>query len=254
MRSLSAIIVILFLIAGTSCSRRNKDIDKSGIIPEKDIESILKEVYLADGLLYLSSVYQWYSKTDTVPAYINIIRQHGYTKTDMDKSMRYYYIKNPKILVKIYDKILSEFSETESLLNKESLSEQKDQNNLWTGKINYSIPFADNTIPGPFDITLDNPGQYTLTFSLTVFSNDQSVNPRISIYYIPADSITDNNKTTLKTVPYLKDDRTHQYDFNIEVMPNKPVHLKGYLFCYDNLPGEWEKHVNVEDISITKIR
>ena len=57
--------------------------------------------------------------------------------------MKYYFIKNPKKLNKIYDQVLGIISEMESRIEKEALIEQTRKSNLWTGKEFYAEPSSD---------------------------------------------------------------------------------------------------------------
>ena len=66
----------------------------------------MTDIHLADGLLILPKIKTMYSSLDSITAYTQIIEKHGYTKEIMDKTMKYYFIKDPKKLNKIYDQVL----------------------------------------------------------------------------------------------------------------------------------------------------
>ena len=93
------ILVIISIITGSCSSRKNK-VDKKNIIPEKELVPILTDLFLADGLLTIPRVNHWYTQTDTLEAHRDVLKKHGYTKEDMDKTMMYYFIRKPKKLIR----------------------------------------------------------------------------------------------------------------------------------------------------------
>ena len=108
-------MIAVYVIAA-SCTGRRGEAEHKGLIPEKDLILILTDVYIADGLLSLPEINYKYSVGDTLSSYIDIIENNGYTKPEMDRTMRFYFVKNPKKLIKIYDKVLGRLSEMESLV------------------------------------------------------------------------------------------------------------------------------------------
>lgn len=101
-----------------SCTEKNEKPDRSDIIPEKDLMSILTEIHIADGLLPNPKIRFWVLSVDSISVYHYIAEKHGYTKESFDKTMHYYFVRKPKRLIRIYDKILGKLSEMESLLEK----------------------------------------------------------------------------------------------------------------------------------------
>jgi Domain of unknown function (DUF4296) len=245
------LILIMFSIITGSCSGRKKKLEKSNLIPEKELVSILTDIHLADGLLALPKINTWFSSLDSISTYIQIIEKHGYTKQIMDNTMKYYFIKNPKRLTKIYDQVLGILSEMESRVEKESILEIARVSNLWPGKEYYSFPNIQGTDSTMFDVTLDKPGFYTLSYSVTLFPDDQSINPRATVYSCSPDSIETGKKRYIETIIYLKDGRPHSYNLIVSVPEKKILHLRGWLYDFDNRPFGLEKHVKFENISLT---
>jgi hypothetical protein len=241
---------MLSLLSG-SCSGRKEKVDKSKLIPEKEFVSILTDIYLADGLLSLPKIHAWFLSFDSISTYFQIIEKHGYTKEIMDNTMKYYYIKNPKKLNKIYDQVMGILSEMDLRVEKESMQEASRISNLWTGKDFYSFPDLQGKDSSMFDITLYRPGIYTLSYSLTLFPDDQSLNPRPTLYSCSPDSIESGKKNYIKTINYLKDGRPYNYSLTISVPGEKISHLRGWLFDSDNCPFGVERHVKIENISVT---
>ena len=249
-RFIFLILIIISVIAG-SCTGRKSKLDKKNLIPEKDLISLLTDIHIADGLLSLPTINSWYSSLDSITAYSKIIEMHGYTKEAMDKTMKYYFVENPKRLSRIYDQVLGILSEMESRVEKESIKVLARVSNLWPGKDFYCFPSLSGNDSSLFDITLYRSGYYTLSFSATLFPDDQSVYPRLTAYTSSPDSIDSGKKNFIKSINYIKDGRPHGYNLTFPVHDQKIRHLRGWLYDFDNPPLNLEKHIKIENISLT---
>ncbi len=245
------LLLILFSLLAGSCSRRKNKLDSRGLIPEKELVSILTDLYITDGLLSLPKVRHWFPSVDSTSSYFNIIEKHGYSKESMDKTMKYYFIKKPKKLIQFYDQVLGILSVMESRFDKEATVFQVHTNNLWKGREFYCLPDPKGDNSTIFNIPLNRPGTYTITFSATLFPNDQSVNPRITVYSCHPDSVDTGKRRYVETIGYIKDGKPHTYTLIIKVPEKTILHLRGRLFDFDNNPGQSEEHVIFENISLT---
>jgi hypothetical protein len=244
------IVIVVSLLAG-SCSDRGNKTDKSDLIPEKELISILTEVHIADGLLLLPKTRSIYSERDSVLNYIDIIEGHGYTKETMDITMKYYFIRKPKKLIRIYDQVLEKLSAMESYYTKESEKTPFIFENLWTGNSFYYLPDPAGDDSLSFDMKLDKPGTYKLTFTVTLFPSDQSFNPHFTAYLCYPDSIETGKRTYLPSINYIKDGQPHTYVISQETHVNSFYYLKGWLYDCENYRDDLERHVRIENISLT---
>jgi hypothetical protein len=169
----------------------------------------------------------------------------------MDRTLKYYFIKKPKKLVTIYDQVLATLSEMESLIDLKAVLEERRRLNQWSGIEFYSFPDPSATDSSFFDITLSKPNNYSLTFSVTAFPDDQSHNPRFAGYSSHADSSNTGKREYLKPISYIKDGHSHDYTINIYVFPNKPLFIRGLLNDFESRPVEWGSHIIIENISLT---
>jgi len=251
MTRLTCLVFFIVLIISVSCSEKKSDQDKQKIIPEKDLISLLTDIHLADGLLILPKINQWASSLDSITSYIQIIEKHGYTKEMMDKTMKYYFVNDPKRLSKIYDQVLVILSEMESRTDKESLVLINRGFNKWPGKEFYSVPGLAGIDSTVFDVTLYKSGYYTLAFSASLFPDDLSVNPRTLAYTCSPDSIDNGKKQYLRSAEFIKDGRPHDYKLFFTLPEGKSRHLKGWLYNYENRPDGFNKHIRIENIMLT---
>jgi Domain of unknown function (DUF4296) len=254
MTRFTLLLLILYSLIAGSCSSRKNKLDQSNLIPEKELVSVLTDLYLTDGLLNLPKIRNRFSSLDSSSSYIHVIEKHGYSKTTMDKTMKYYFIKNPRKLIKIYDQVLGKLSAMESIVEREALQVEGRKENLWKGKEFYLFPDPAGTDSARFDITLNKTGLYTLSFSAALFPDDQSVNPRITAYSCHPDSIETGNRKYIHTINYIKDGHLHYYSFIIKVPENATLHLRGCFYDFDNRPDEWKKHGRFINISLYFIR
>jgi hypothetical protein len=68
----SLFILIISILTG-SCTGRKKKVDRSGLIPDKELVSLLYDISIADGLLTISKVQHWFPSIDSTSSYFHII-------------------------------------------------------------------------------------------------------------------------------------------------------------------------------------
>jgi hypothetical protein len=244
---------IFLLLLFASCSGRKNKIVRTNLIPEKDLITILTEVHLADGLLSIPKIQNIFENTDSIMNYIDIIRDNGYTKEAMDRTMNFYFVKKPKKLIKIYDKVLSKLSEMATRVEKELPTTNTLRENIWKGNRDSYLPDPSGKDALVFDQHLLNPGDYTLTFTVTLYPDDQSLNPRFTSYFCNPDSIETGKRDYFPSVDYIKDGRPHTYSFTKRPQSKTYMHLRGWFIDCDNNKAESLKHVRIDNISLSCI-
>jgi hypothetical protein len=244
-------VLIILLIMADSCSSRKSKAEHKDIIPEKDLISILTDVHLADGLLSLPSINNRFSQGDTLSSYIDILENHGYTKPQMDRTMRYYFIRKPKKLLKIYDKVLGGLSEIESRVEKEYSKFIGKEQNIWPGKSFYSYPGPEGEDSTWFDFPVIYGQAYTLKFTLAMYHDDQSVNPSLGLFFSHSDTAGNEKRISISTLPFIKDGRPHIYNIIIHPKLPAPVRLTGWFITQEETAPDKNKHFRVQDIILS---
>lgn len=252
MKRFSILILITISLLAGACSGRKSKAAHRNIIPEKDLISILSEIHLADGLLSLPQINYLYSDRDTIAPYVDIILKYGYTKAEMDQTMRYYYIRNPKKLIEVYDKVLGKLSEMDALVDKELPSYRDNIVNLWKERLFYYLP--DNLVEDSLqiDFPVNYPGAYHLKFTITIYPDDQTVNPRAGIFYCFPDTATNCKRNYLSEFPFIKDGRPHTFNFLMILGKTYPVRLKGWFIEQEGQDLFRNKHFRVENIVFSR--
>lgn len=251
MNQVRNILVFIFIISITaiSCSSRKNKLDRSGLIPRKELTDIITDLYITDGLMTSYSVRQRYTPPDSLAAYRDVIMKHGYTKEAMDKTLRFYIVKRPKKLIQIYDQVLARLSEMDSRFEKEATSQQSKLGNMWRGFEVYASPDtrSDTTL---FDINAPALGTFTITFNVTVFPDDMTAKPVFSAYTCNPDSIENGKRYYIKALPYIKDGQPHKYKYQVNVTNESHQHLRGWLYYSEN-PVTAEGHYIIDGIMFT---
>ena len=243
-------IMIVLSVASGSCSARQDKLDQKKLIPEKDFIMILTDIHIANGLLAIPKINARYSVLDSISTYFQVIEKYGYTKEEMDKTMKYYFIKNPKKLNEIFDQVLVTLSKRESGIEKESLLEQNRKSNRWRGRDFFAEPSESGSDSTRFDFNFTETGYYILNFTSTVYPDDESLNPRPIIYSTLSDSVDTEKRTYLKSTNYLKDGQPHNYSIILTDPKKKDMHIRGWFFDSDKRQNKVVNHFKIENISI----
>jgi hypothetical protein len=251
MRTYYISVLVIFILITSSCGRNDQRIKRRDIVPNRDVISILTDLYIADGLLALPLVYNQFSRKDSVDNYIDIIKRHGYTKEKMDNTINYYIMNNPKKLQKIYDQVLARLSKIQSGLEAESQSST--ELNLWNQKTHFSIPEEGIHNSIFFNVPVSDTGMYQLSFSVILFKDDQSHNPRTKVFFWHQDSTVDGTRDQWENVDISMDGSRHNYSINKRLTDTSFTNISGWLLYNDPQPGRWQKHALVSNILLLKV-
>jgi hypothetical protein len=243
-------LILITLLIISSCGSRRSKLDRKNLIPEKELVPILTDIYLADGLIGVPRLLNRYSLTDSISTYNSIIEKHGYTRATLDKSLKYYFIKDPKKLIRIYDKVLGNLSEMESRVQKEISNSKVQTESLWPGFDTYSFPDPSGTDSTVFNMFLKKPGFYALNFTVILYPDDQSLNPGLTAFTCHPDSIETGKRNFINPVYYIKDGHEHKYSVNFTVPLKTTLYVRGCLYDFVNHPEDWEKHLVIRNISL----
>ncbi len=246
--------LVLLSSLWSSCSSRRSKAEHRDIIPEKDLIGILTDSYIADGLLSQAGIFEAFSEGDTLTSYTDIIEWHGYTKEQMDRTMRFYFIRKPKKLVNIYDKVLGELSKLESVVDRDFPAARIRGLNFWPGEELYSFPSPDEDEGHELDLVLPQHEAYNINFTMTLYPGDQSIDPRPALYLSHTDSTGAEQRIYFPSFPYIRDGQPHNYNlFRMNEIPS-PVRLRGSFINSSSTPPGRFRHYRVENILMTRSR
>jgi hypothetical protein len=225
---------------------------KIRLIPSSDLVNVLTELYVADGLLAYPPIRAQFSAKDSISNYTDIISKHGFTKERMDYTIRYYFEKKPKKFENIYDQVLTRLSERQSLLEKETPPVTIVSRNLWKAADFIAVPEAGINDNAWFTIPVSDTGNYILEFNTTVYSDDQSINPRVKVFFWHTDSSKAEYRIDWPEAVLYKDGQIHKYSVAKRFSDTTFTHISGWLLFSDPKEGRWVKHARVENIILMK--
>lgn len=250
MRLSIKIFAVVSIVLFSSCSHGEKKVRKSQLIPTRDLVPLLTDLYLADGLLSYQPVKNIFNAKDSILNYIDIIKKHGYTKEQVDNTLKHYFIQNPKKLQKIYDQVLAQLTEIESEI--ESSSPSLQVFNMWNQKPGINLPEDGVHNPLFFSIPIKDTGVYSFTFDYILFNDDLSLNPRTTVYFWHSDDTGQGVKDPWESVVLIRDGIRHSFSVSRRHTDTVFTHICGYLHDCDQQPVRWEKHSAFSNILLYK--
>jgi len=248
-----ALTVILIMAVGLSCNKTTRTgIKKSEVIPEEEMVDILSDLYLADGLLNYPPIRSDFSSKDSIENYVDVISKHGYTKEKVDKSIEYYFIDRPKRYASIYNRVIEKLSGMEADVIQQLSGEANLNRNLWNGERSYSLPDAGVSNPLAFSIETAGLGEYILRARITLYEDDQSIDPHIEVWFWYDDGTEEGKKIPWDKYELAKTGRPVTVTLRKALTDPKVTHIKGKLLNHTDQPGHWEKHAMVTNIVIQR--
>lgn len=240
------IVLILFTLAAASCVNPKDKIPHDDLIPEKTFISILSDIYLANGVLTVPDVRRQFASRDSVLNFIDIIESYGYSYEKMNNTINYYFISKPKKLIRIYDQVIGKMTEMESAMQDQILKQSQAESRRATSTNVFYFPDHGKREEPGIRMFINSSGTYTLSFSATVYPDDQSYNPRLSAWLVDADSAETGVKRWLPDVQYIKDGHPHHYVIDWKLRADRPVILRSVYYSHASNISEGEKHARIE--------
>jgi hypothetical protein len=252
MSRFSPVIFLLSVILFVSCYSKTDDISNKDLVKPKDLVNILIDVHVAGGVLAVPDVSKRFEFKDSLSNYSDILEKYGYTRKQLDNTMKYYFVKKPKQLQEIYDKVLSQLSEMETTIDAEFPKAPEPVRNLWDGNLTYTLPGEGAKEAVWFDIPVQDTGTYELSLNVIVYSDDKSLDPGLTVFFWKDNGTPDGAREYWPAVSYTKDDAFHKYSVSKNLTDTTYTRIRGWLLDHKAQNGIWEKHLRAESILLTK--
>jgi hypothetical protein len=211
---------------------------------------ILLDLYLTDGLLGIPGVKKEFSFNDSTENYMRVIEKHGYTMPEFEENIDYYLKSEPRKYEEIYDKVLAILSGMLAKNMQDSGANEPMNKNLWEGKSSYRLPDDGTSNPIEFTIPVEGTGTYRLRARLTIFEDDQTLDPRTNVYFWYDNGTEEGYKAGWDTVYYEKSSRSFGLNLTGELSDTNVTHIKGRIIDYTPQTGHWEMHSSVSGITV----
>jgi len=256
MKKVPSHIISLSIITCLLLSCRHSNETQFKPIPDDALIDILTDTYIAGGLMNVAQIRDMYRYRDSTINYVEIVKHYGYRNTQVDSTLKYYFLNKPKKLEKIFDavtgKLLKMQTEAENPAN--SGTPNTVNMNLWNGRASFTFPDEFFTDSIPFTIPLKTAGVYTFKATYKIFPDDQSINPELVIFFSNFRGKGEETVTHWDKCPLQRDGRTHTIVLKKELTNTENSFVRGFLFYHANKKGgEWQKHARISDISLTVV-
>lgn len=249
----TGLIIILLLLIAQSCNKTSRSgIRKSEVIPEEEMVDILSDLYLVDGLLNYPPIRTDYENKDSTENYTDIISEYGYTKEDVDQSIKYYFIDKPKKYASIYDRVIEKLSGMEADVIQKMSQDTNLNQNLWNGERSYSLPDYGLNDPLEFSIRTEGLGEYVIKARITLYEDDQSIDPHCLVWFWFDDGSEEGKKIMWDREDLVKTGRPVVVTMRNELNDPRVTHLRGRLLNHADQTGHWEKHAMVSSITVNR--
>ena len=101
-----------------------------------------------------------------------------------------------------------------------------------------------------FDIPVEEPGEYVLKADIRLFEDDQSVDPRVTVFFSTTDSLGKEERVFWEEVRLEKNGQMQNIVTTSTLDSAGTVHIKGWLLNHSSQKGSWQKHARVSNISL----
>ncbi len=103
-----------------SCQNKDK------VIPRDEIVPVLVDIHLLDGAIQRSKYSSEINPPDTIGVYDYVLKEHGYTREQLDSSMNY-YTRRPRTFERIYQEVVARLNRMETRVKEEKEQERKER-------------------------------------------------------------------------------------------------------------------------------
>jgi hypothetical protein len=239
----------IFMLMACGPSGDNKP-ERRKLIPEDKLVAILTDSYLTTGMMDVQAMRETWGQRDSILNYIDVIRSHGYTYEQLEETMQYYFTHKPKKLAKIYDRVTGNLLALEVKVENERIDADSIPDNLWTGKAEYIFP---GELPRDsiwFDIPAEAPGEYVIKADITLYEDDGSLDPRVTVYFFTSDSLGVEVRNDWEEIRLEKNGQLHKIEARKTIENVGNSRIRGWLLNHSPQKGTWQKHATVGNISI----
>jgi len=242
--------LVLLIALATSCNRERRKY----LIPADQMVDVIADMHLADAIALNNEPRYSGFELDSATLYQSVFDKYGVTRAMFDSTLSYYSAR-PQQFQTIYTQVTAKLNLMlqDALDNPEPEPELEKTELIWEGTSIYALPEMGENNKVEVDIPIKSTGDYTLTATIKVYTDDQSLDPRISLYYWYDDGSENGYRVNFDDVVLPKDGNQHEY--NVPMVQSNPLvtHIKGFILNDSNSDTLYRKHALVSEIKVTYI-
>jgi hypothetical protein len=235
---------LAFLVLFSCTGKRNY------IIPEKKLIPVLVDIHLADGIAMVVPYSSSTLKLDSAQLYEAVFSKHHITHAMFDSTMGYYLHKTDK-LNDIYSQVNTILSKMESDLETgKGEPESEKKTIVWQENKTFILPQMGSINKVEISLPASKTGTYTLSARIRLYDDDQTVAPRITLFFWFDDGTPKGFREYFRSTPLIKDGKTNTYMVSAKLVNTRITRIMGYIIDHSNPDTLFAKHAIVSDIKV----
>jgi hypothetical protein len=236
-------LLLLLLIA---CGGRKH------IIPVNKFVDVLVDIHLADGMAIKSVGYASTYTLDSAALYEAVFNKHGVNRAQFDSTMSY-YSHRPDDFNKLYNKVLARVKMLDAeLAEQENNPETSTEDLVWQDSKTYALPQMGPVNRVEVSVPLREPGEYTVSAKIRAYTDDGSLNPRMSLYYYYDNNTPAGYRDSFPETAIDRDGQEKIYSVTKTLTDPKVTHIKGYIVNHSNTDSLFRKRMVVSEIKVVR--
>ena len=238
-------LLLLLLIA---CGGRKH------IIPQNKFVDVLVDIHLADGMAIRSVGYASAYTLDSASLYEAVFNKHGVNRAQFDSTMSYYTHK-PDDFNKLYNKVIARVKMMDAeLAEQENNPQASTEDLIWQDSKVYALPQMGPVNRVEISVPIREPGEYSVSAKVRVYTDDGSLNPRMSLYYYYDNNTPSGYRDNFPETVIARDDREKIYSVTKTLTDPKVTHIKGYIVNHSNTDSLFRKRMVVSEVRVTRLK
>jgi hypothetical protein len=220
--------------------------DRKYIIPQKKFVAVLVDLHLADAIATINRELKMTYQLDSASLYGSLFQKHDITKAQFDSTM-IYYSERPEKFQKLYNSVTAKLKQMEYDVSVAQENAQPGkQEVIWQDVRRLSFPpLAGDRIE--IDVPVKGTGLYTVSVNITMYPDDSSLNPEMSVYFYTPEG----SPIYFDEVRYTMRNGTPKiYTSSKPLLDPKVTSIKGYIVNYSNSDTLFRRHMVVTDIKV----
>lgn len=223
---------------------------KKYIIPEKKLVQVLVDIHIADAIAMIVP----YSDPDNIPdsaqVYSALFKKHHITRAQFDSTMAY-YTRKPEKLTKIYTEVNTILNKRESDITAEGEKPADDKKIvIWQDNKIYILPQMGKREKIEINIPVSKAGVYTFSAKIKMYDDDQSVAPRITLFFWYDNGTPKGYREYFTSTPVLKNGQADNYTVSRQLTNPNITHIKGFVLDHSNPDTLFTKHAIVSELKM----
>ena len=240
------LFLLLMAVAMVACK------DDNDLIPRRKLVRVLAEIHIADGIAVDNMGQKAGPRIDSTSLYSAVFKKHGVTRAAFDSTMNYYSTR-PEELQEFYDQVSTILKKREEALKKiTEASLEATGTEIWNNVRAVYLPEMGKTNMVEVAIPVSDTGSYTARATITLYRDDATINPRMTLYYYYDNGTPQGYRDYFQEIRLQKDDNEHTYSVTKALSDTNVTHILGTLLNHSNHDTFFIKHAVVTSLVVTK--